>query len=36
MEKMEGLYTEDVKLRSRLKFRIIDVMKNFPEKAHPI
>jgi citrate synthase len=33
---MESLYTEDIKLHSRLKFRIIDVMKNFPEKAHLI
>jgi citrate synthase len=36
MEKMESLYTKDIKLHSRLKFRIIDVMKNFPEKAHPM
>ena len=29
-------FKKDIKLHSRLKFRIIDVMKNFPEKAHPI
>jgi citrate synthase len=34
--KMESLYTKDIKLHSRLKFRIIDFMKNFLEKAHLI
>jgi len=29
-------FKKDIKLHGRLKFRIIDVMKNFPEKAHPI
>jgi len=29
-------FKKDIKLHSRLKFRIIDVMKKFPEKAHPI
>jgi len=29
-------FKKDIKLHTRLKFRIIDVMKNFPEKAHPI
>jgi citrate synthase len=29
-------FKKDIKLHSRLKFRIVDVMKNFPEKAHPI
>jgi citrate synthase len=29
-------FKKDIKPHSRLKFRIIDVMKNFPEKAHPM
>ncbi len=29
-------FEEDIKAHSKLKFRIIDVMKNFPEKAHPM